>query len=144
MIEEDRKGPPCQSCRQETVVCCGARVKLTFCSFILVSSILLCSSSLRLFCSASLSRRAASEIDQYSENRRGEEWRGEDSPIVPAFLWCALLPPSLQALLMLLVAGLELLPSSPPDSDSKLDCMNRSLLPTWSTLSMLRKVKNQN
>ena len=54
----------------------GERVKLTFCSFILVSSILLCSSSLRLFCSASLSRRAASAIDQYSENRRGEERRG--------------------------------------------------------------------
>ena len=59
------------------------------------------------------------------------------SPIVPAFLWCALLPPSLQALLMLLLV-VERLPSSPPDSDSKFDCMNLSLRPTWSTLSMLR------
>ena len=117
--------------------CTNEGRKLTFCSFILVSSILLCSSSLRLFCSASLSRRAASEIDQYSENRRGE-----DSPIVPAFLWCALLPPSLQALLILLVVVVEVLPSSPPDRDSKFDCMNLSRLPTWSTLSMLRRKNN--
>lgn len=56
-------------------------------------------------------------------------------PIVPAFLWCAL--PSRQALLMLLVVLVRLW-SSPPDNDSKLDCMNLSLRPTWSTLSMLK------
>ena len=57
-------------------------------------------------------------------------------PIVPAFLWCAL--PSRQALLMLLVVVLVRLWSSPPDNDSKLDCMNLSLRPTWSTLSILK------
>ena len=63
-------------------------------------------------------------------------------PIVPAFLWCALVPapvPSLQALLMLLDMEEGRLASSPPDRDSKLLCMNLSLRPTWSTLSMLNK-----
>ena len=68
----------------------------------------------------------------------------EVSPIVSAFLWCALAevpaaaPPSRHALLMLLDMEAGKLVSSPPDRDSKLDCMNLSLLPTWSTLSMLR------
>ena len=69
----------------------------------------------------------------------------EVSPIVSAFLWCALAevpaaaPPSRHALLMLLDMEAGKLVSSPPDRDSKLDCMNLSLLPTWSTLSMLQK-----
>ena len=95
-------------------------------------------------------QRLKDEDEVKTGEERGErrEERGERtlsgpqfSPIVPAFLWCALLPPSLQALLMLLVAA-ELVPSSPPDRDSKLDCMNLSRLPTWSTLSMLRKENN--
>ena len=65
--------------------------------------------------------------------------------MVPAFLWCALLvadcpPVSRQAPLMLFVVLVlvVMLASSPPDKDSKFDCMNLSRLPTWSTLSMLK------
>ena len=63
-------------------------------------------------------------------------------PIVPAFLWCALAAapvPSLQALLMLLDMEDGRLASSPPERDSKLFCINLSLRPTWSTLSILRQ-----
>ena len=116
---------------------------LTFWSFILVSSILRCSSSRLRFCSASRSLLAVSSKPKLVTSFI-KKFGVILLPIVPAFLWCALAVapvPSLQALLMLFDMEEGRLASSPPDRDSKLFCINLSLRPTWSTLSMLRQRK---